>query len=66
MADSGVGSGDTTSIGLSGNQLLPSLVGLTNDVVGVLLVLAFSGECELVLGLAIWDFVDTEPLVGSP
>lgn len=31
-----------------------------------LLVLALSRECELVLGLSVWDLVDTEPLVGSP
>lgn len=29
------------------------------------LVLAFTGEGELVLGLSIGDLVDTEPLVGS-
>lgn len=30
------------------------------------LVLAFAGESELVLGLSIRDFVDTEPLIGGP
>ena len=30
-----------------------------------LLVLAFAGESELVLGLSIGDLVNTEPLVGS-
>lgn len=31
-----------------------------------LLVLALSGESKLVLGLAIWNLVDTEPLIGCP
>lgn len=34
--------------------------------IDILLVLALAGESELVLGLAIRDLVDTEPLVGSP
>jgi hypothetical protein len=36
-----------------------------NDLLGVLLVLAFTTESELILGLAVWDLVDAEPLVGS-
>lgn len=32
---------------------------------GSLLVLALSSECELVLGLAVGDLVNTEPLVGG-
>ena len=32
----------------------------------LLLVLALSSESELVLGLSIWDLVDTEPLIGGP
>jgi hypothetical protein len=31
----------------------------------ILLVLALSGESELVLGLSVRDLVDTEPLVGG-
>ena len=36
-----------------------------DDVEGVLLVLALASEGELVLGLAIGDLVDAEPLVGG-
>ena len=36
-----------------------------NQKNNLLLVLALAGESELVLGLAIGDLVDTEPLVGS-
>jgi len=32
---------------------------------GVLFVLAFTGEGELVLGLSVGDLVDTEPFVGG-
>lgn len=52
--------------GLARNQALPGLGALTDDVGGVLLVLALAGESELVLGLAVGDLVDTEPLVGGP
>jgi hypothetical protein len=48
---------------LAHDQALPSLGTLTNNVHGVLLVLAFAREGELVLGLAVGDFVNTEPLV---
>ncbi|KAH8630235.1 Inorganic pyrophosphatase [Alternaria alternata] len=44
-------------------KLLPGLSTLADNVHGVLLVLALAGKGELVLGLAVWDLVDTEPLV---
>lgn len=40
-------------------------MGLLDDVQGVLLVLGLAREGELVLGLAIGDLVDAEPLVGG-
>lgn len=58
--------GDVTLGGLASDETLPSLGTLADDVHGVLLVLALAGEGELVLGLAIGDLVDAEPLVGSP
>lgn len=36
-----------------------------DDVQGVLLVLALAGESKLVLGLAVGDLVDAEPLIGG-
>ena len=51
---------------LAGNsEPLPCLVTFVDDLSGVLLVLRLTRERELVLGLAIGDLVDTEPLVGS-
>jgi len=63
VLDSQVGSGNTTSISLAGNESLPSLCTLTYNVSGVLLVLAFTSEGELVLWLSVWNLVDTEPLI---
>ncbi len=40
-------------------------MGLLDDLQSVLLVLGLTREGELVLGLAIRDLVDTEPLVGG-
>lgn len=56
---------DVTLGGLAGDELLPGLGALTDNVHGVLLVLALAGEGELVLGLSVGDFVDAEPLVGG-
>ena len=56
---------DVTLGGLASDELLPGLGALTDNVHGVLLVLALAGEGELVLGLAVGDFVDAEPLVGG-
>lgn len=55
---------DFALLGLASDELLPSLGALTDNVHGVLLVLALAAESELVLGLSIGDFVDAEPLVG--
>jgi hypothetical protein len=65
VADSHVGGGDTTGLDLAGDEALPGLSTLTDDIHGVALVLALAGESELVLGLAIGDLVDAEPLIGS-
>ena len=56
---------NVTLVGLASDELLPGLGTLSNDVHGVLLVLALAAEGELVLGLAIRDFVDAEPLIGG-
>ena len=56
---------DVTSGGLAGDELLPGVGALVDNVQSVLLVLALAREGELVLGLAVGDLVDTEPLVGS-
>lgn len=65
MRDGGVGEVDVTLVGLASDELLPGLGALTDNVHGVLLVLALAAEGELVLRLAIGDFVDAEPLVGG-
>lgn len=51
--------------GLASRKLLPGLGALTDNVHGVLLVLALAREGKLVLRLAVWDLVDAEPLVGG-
>jgi hypothetical protein len=51
--------------GLARRELLPGLGALADNVHGVLFVLALAGEGELVLGLAVWDLVNAEPLVGG-
>jgi hypothetical protein len=48
---------------LASGELLPGLGTLTDNVHGILLVLALAGEGELVLGLAIGNLVDAEPFV---
>lgn len=40
----------------SGDETLPRLVALVDDLHGVLLILGLSGEGERVLGLAVWDY----------
>lgn len=57
---------DVTLGGLARDEALPSLSTLADDVHGVFLVLALAGESELVLGLAVGDLVDAEPLVRGP
>ena len=60
---------DIVALGLGGDgaldQTLPSLMGLLDDLQCVLLVLGLTREGHLILGLAIGDLVDTEPLVGG-
>lgn len=61
-----VGKGDAVPVGgLAGDEALPGLGALAHNVHGVLLVLALAAEGELVLGLAVGDLVDAEPLVGG-
>jgi hypothetical protein len=48
---------------LASDQTLPSITAFADDLLGILLVLAFTAEGELILRLAIWDLVDTEPFV---
>lgn len=59
-----VGQVDIASLLLASDESLPGIAALTNDLLGVLLILAFTTEGELVLGLAVWDLVDAEPFVG--
>lgn len=58
-----VGNTDAAFVRFSSDQSLPSIAALSNDLLGVFLVLAFAAEGKLVLGLAIWDLVDSEPFV---
>jgi hypothetical protein len=50
---------------LARGELLPCFGTLTDDVHGVLLVLALAREGELILGLAVRDLVNAEPLIRS-
>ena len=52
-------------VALSSDELLPGLGALANDLHGVLFVLAFATEGELVLWLSVWDLVDAEPFIGG-
>ena len=49
---------------LASHQPLPRLVALVDDLDRVLLALGLARERKHILGLAVGDFVDTEPLVG--
>jgi hypothetical protein len=60
-----VGQVDVTALLLASNETFPSIAAFTDDLLSILLVLAFAAECELVLRLSIWDLVDTEPFVCS-
>ncbi|KAH3663826.1 hypothetical protein OGAPHI_005229 [Ogataea philodendri] len=62
---SGVGELDVLDSGLASNQFLPGSTALSNDLLGVLLVLALTRECKLVLWLSVRNLVDSEPLVGG-
>lgn len=62
------GVGQDTSLGVLDvvlDQLLPGRVALGNDLLGVLLVLALAVESKDVFRLAVWNLVDSEPLVGG-
>ena len=59
-----IGQADVTTLLLASNKTFPSIAAFADDLLGVLLVLAFTTEGELVLGLAIRDLVDAEPLIG--
>ena len=56
---------DLATGSLAGDELLPGIGALADDILGVLLVLALAGEGELVLGLSVGDLVDAEPLIGG-
>jgi len=60
-----VGQVNISSLGLAPDQFLPRIAALSDDFLGVFLVLAFTAEGKLVLWLSVWDLVDSEPLVGS-
>jgi len=51
-------------LGLSSDEGLPLLVGLGDDLISESLVFVLAIEGEVVLGLAIWDLVGSEPLSG--
>lgn len=50
---------------LAGDQTAPGLVALVHHLGSVAAVLGLTREGELVLGLAVGDLVDAEPLVGG-
>jgi hypothetical protein len=54
-----------TLVGLASDELLPGLGALSDNIHGVLLVLALAAKGELVLGLTVGDFVDAEPFVAG-
>lgn len=58
-----IGQVDVATLLLARDQSLPGVTAFTDDLLGVLLVLAFTTESELVLRLAVGDLVDAEPLV---
>jgi len=66
VGDLDVGEGKVALGCFASDESLPRFSALADNISGILLVLAFSGEGKLVLGLAIRDLVDTEPLIGSP
>lgn len=59
-----IGETDIATLLLASDESLPCIAALADDLLSVLLVLALTAECELVLGLAIWNLVDAEPFVG--
>lgn len=55
---------DLALLGLARDELLPRLSALSDDVHGILAVLALARERELVLWLAVGNLVDAEPLIA--
>jgi len=49
----------------TGDEATPRFMAFMNDRRSVFLVLGLAGESELVLGLAVGDLVNAEPLVCS-
>ena len=45
------------------HQSLPGITALHDNLQSVFLVLALATERELIFGFAVWDFVDSEPLI---
>lgn len=56
---------DLARLRLARDELLPCFGAFANNVHRIFAVLALAGEGKLVLWLAVWDLVDTEPLVGG-
>jgi hypothetical protein len=54
---------DITRLRLARDELVPRLRTLANDLSRILAILALAREGKLVLGLAIRDLVDAEPLI---
>lgn len=60
-----IGQAESTWRSLALDQSLPCITAFSDDILGVLLVLAFTAEGELVLWLSVWDLVNSEPFVGG-
>jgi hypothetical protein len=54
---------DVTRLLLSGDQPLPSITALPDDLQRILAVFALATESKLILWLSIWDLVGAEPFV---
>lgn len=63
IAEGSVGNGHALGVDLAADKAVPRLLALLDDIEGVGLVLGLAAERELVLGLAVGDLVDAEPLV---
>ena len=56
--------GDVTGRGVAIDETAPGLMGLVDDLHGVLLVFSLTGEGELVLRLPVGDLVDPSKALG--
>jgi hypothetical protein len=54
---------DVTRLLLPGDQPLPSITALPDDLQRILAVLALAAESKLILRLSIWDLVGAEPFI---